>query len=349
MSWVDLNALFEQVMSQGGSDLHLLAGEPPRMRRFGALAVLSENRLAGDVVHEVLNTILPNRLWGRLEAEDDVDFGMEIPEFGRFRVNVFRHLNGLGAVFRLIPRAVRSLEALGLPLVLKALGARRQGLVLVTGKTGSGKSTTLAAMIHAINRSRLGHIITLEDPIEFIHERQHCLISQREIGTHAQSFAGALKSALREDPDVILVGELRDLETMSLAVTAAETGILVFGTLHTSNAAATIDRLVNSFPVKRQAHIRTMLSTSLAGIVAQQLIARADGKGQVAAIEILVNTPAAANLIREGKTDQLINLMQSDAQIGMQSMDSAIQQLLDRKLISLVSAVAAAVDKSRFA
>jgi twitching motility protein PilT len=259
-----------------------------------------------------------------------------------------RQLNGMGAVFRVIPSKAKTADDLNLPASIRNLCKITNGLILVTGKTGSGKSTTLAAMIDDINTRDKGHILTIEDPIEFVHTRKNCLISQREIGVHAASFASALHSALREDPDVILVGELRDLETMSIAVTAAEMGILVMGTLHTNGAAPTVDRLVNAFPADKQPHVRTMLSTSLRGVVSQQLIPKIDKSGRVAALEILINTPAVANLIRQGKMDQLENAMQSGAATGMRLMDSAIQQLLDSKQISGKEAYKKAINKSKF-
>jgi twitching motility protein PilT len=259
-----------------------------------------------------------------------------------------RQLNGMGAVFRAIPSKALTLDELKVPEAVRQMARANSGLILVTGKTGSGKSTTLAGMIDDINRREKGHILTIEDPIEFVHERKSCLISQREIGVHAGSFAAALHSALREDPDVILVGELRDLETMSIAVTAAEMGILVMGTLHTNGAAQTVDRMVNVFPSDKQSHVRTMLSTSLRGVVSQQLLQRADKSGRVAALEILVNTPAASNLIRQGKLDQLENTMQAGGQFGMRTMDSAIQQLLDSRQISGKEAYKKAINKGKF-
>src|SRR5690606_11811003 len=240
----------------------------------------------------------------QFEKHDSADFAYTIPDLARFRVNVLRHLNGIGAVFRGIPSKALTLDELGMPKALHAMVRSTRGLILVTGKTGSGKSTTLAAMIDAINSNVKGHILTIEDPIEFVHQRKNCLISQREIGVHCATFADALHSALREDPDVILVGELRDLETMSIAMTAAEMGVLVMGTLHTNGAAATIDRVVNIFPADKQDHVRNMLSTSLRGVISQQLLKKKDGSGRVAALEIMVNTSAAANLIRQGKLEQ---------------------------------------------
>jgi len=261
---------------------------------------------------------------------------------------VLRHLNGLGAVFRAIPSKALTLDQLNMPEAVRGLCRVNSGLILVTGKTGSGKSTSLAAMIDDINARLKGHIVTIEDPIEFVHQRKSCLISQREIGVHTGSFSEALQSALREDPDVILVGELRDYETMSIAVTAAEMGILVMGTLHTNGAAPTVDRMVNAFPADKQPHVRAMLSTSLRGVISQQLIPRAGKPGRVAAMEILINTPAVANLIRQGKLDQLENTMQSGAAHGMRTMDSAIQELLDKSIITGRDAYKKAMNKTKF-
>jgi twitching motility protein PilT len=257
-------------------------------------------------------------------------------------------LNGVGAVFRVIPSKALTMDELKLPQSVREMARATNGLILVTGKTGSGKSTTLASMVDDINTRLKGHILTIEDPIEFVHLRKSCLISQREIGVHSASFAAALHSALREDPDVILVGELRDHETMSIAVTAAEMGILVMGTLHTNGAAQTVDRLVNAFPSDKQSHVRTMLSTSLRGVVSQQLLQRADKQGRVAALEVLVNTPAASNLIRQGKLDQLENTMQAGAAFGMRTMDTAIQQLLDSRMVTGKEAYKKGISKTKF-
>ena len=331
-----------------GSDLHLVAGDPPRMRVHGDLLDVENRPLDNNELGEALAAIMTQASRNQLAKHDAADFAYEIPEFARFRVNVFRHLNGVGAVFRSIPSQALTLDELNMPQAIRNLTTANRGLVLVTGKTGSGKSTTLAAMIDAINDRLKGHILTVEDPIEFVHQRKGCLISQREIGVHSRSFADALHSALREDPDVVLVGELRDLETMSIAVTAAEMGILVMGTLHTNGAAATVDRVVNIFPADKQDHIRNMLSTSLRGVVSQQLLKTKDGSGRVAALEILINNSAVGNLIRQGKLDQLENVMQSSSAQGMQTMDGAIQALLDRRMISGLEAYRQAIDKKKF-
>jgi len=337
-----------EILEKRGSDLHFMAGDPPRIRLFGDLMPLRPERLDPTFVRDALYEIMPKTAVERFEAKDGADFAYTIEGRARFRVNVLRHLNGMGAVFRAIPSKALTIDELKLPDAVRQLCRATSGLILVTGKTGSGKSTTLAAMIDEINTRVKGHILTIEDPIEFIHQRKNCLISQREIGVHSPSFAAALHSALREDPDVILVGEMRDLETISIAVTAAEMGILVMGTLHTNGAAQTVDRVVNVFPADKQSHVRTMLSTSLRGVISQQLLQRADRQGRVAALEILINTPAAANLIRQGKLDQLENTMQAGAQFGMRTMDSAIQQLLDQRLITGREAYKKAINKAKF-
>jgi twitching motility protein PilT len=347
-SMAAIDSYLTQVLEKNGSDLHFLAGDPARIRQYGELKALSSEPLGAEMVRATLYEIMPKLSVERFEAKDGTDFAYSIPGVARFRVNVMRHLNGMGAVFRAIPTKARTAQELKLPEAVLNLCKINNGLILVTGKTGSGKSTTLAAMIDDINTREKGHILTIEDPIEFVHVRKQCLISQREIGVHAASFSAALMSALREDPDVILVGELRDLETMSIAVTAAEMGILVMGTLHTNGAAATVDRLVNAFPADKQPHVRTMLSTSLRGVVSQQLIPTTNGQGRVAALEILINTPAVANLIRQGKMDQLENAMQSGAASGMRLMDTAIQTLLEQRLISGKEAFKKAINKSRF-
>lgn len=337
-----------KLLEKEGSDLHFLAGAPARVRINGDLTVLDEAHISQTLAETALMEIMPHAARDALEQRDGADFAYQLQDVGRFRVNIFRHLNGLGGIFRAIPSKALTLQELGMPSVLYNLCKYRSGMILVTGKTGSGKSTTLAAMIDVLNKRLKGHILTIEDPIEFVHHRQGCLISQREIGAHCPTFASALHSALREDPDVILVGELRDLETMSIAVTAAEMGILVMGTLHTNGAAATVDRIVNVFPHEKQAQIRAMLSTSLRGVISQQLVKRADQPGRVAALEILVNTPAVANLIRQGKLDQLENVMQAGAQSGMQTMDGDLQQLYRKRQISGDEVYQKAINKGKF-
>jgi twitching motility protein PilT len=344
-----IDTFLELVVNQKGSDLHLLSGQPPRIRLYGDLIPIKYRELSADETTALISETMTDQTQRSFETHYSLDFAYEVPGLARFRVNAFRHLHGLGAVFRVIPNTIRPLETLGGPPVLPTLCREKNGLLLVTGPTGSGKSTTLAAMIDCINRTRRGHLITIEDPVEFVHQRQGCLISHREVGVHTHSFAAALHSALREDPDVILVGELRDLETMSLAVTAAETGLLVFATLHTNGAAATVDRVINVFPASEQPRIRAMLSTSLRGVISQQLVRRADGRGQVIACEVLINNPAIANLIREGKTHQITGVLERSALLGMQSLDNALRGLLDAQLITPQEAYQRAIHKETFA
>ncbi|HEX2584450.1 MAG TPA: PilT/PilU family type 4a pilus ATPase [Steroidobacteraceae bacterium] len=343
-----IDEYLRDVLSKGGSDLHFIAGDPPRIRQYGELQPLRPEVLQPLMVEETLREIMPRGATTRLEEKNGADFAYIIPGVSRFRVNILRHLNGLGAVFRAIPSQAKTLDDLKMPDAVRNLCKTNSGLILVTGKTGSGKSTTLAGMIDDINTRIKGHIITIEDPIEFVHTRKSCLISQREVGAHTESFATALHSALREDPDVILVGEMRDYETMSIAVTAAEMGVLVMGTLHTNGAAATVDRIINSFPAEKQGQVRVMLSTSLRGVISQQLLPLKGRPGRAAALEIMVNTPAVANLIRQGKLDQLENTIQSGAQFGMRTMDSAIQELLDKDIVSGRSAYLKAINKAKF-
>jgi twitching motility protein PilT len=331
-----------------GSDLHVVSGDPPRMRVHGDLITLDNQKLDVEELRAELLGIMTEQSRHQLEQHDSADFAYSIPDVARFRVNVFRHLNGIGAVFRGIPSKALTLEELKMPKALHELSTATRGLILVTGKTGSGKSTTLAGVIDAINSRLKGHILTIEDPVEFVHQRKLCLMSQREVGVHSPSFADALHSALREDPDAILVGELRDLETMSIAMTAAEMGVLVMGTLHTNGAAATIDRVVNIFPSDKQDHVRNMLSTSLRGVVSQQLVKKKDGTGRAAALEILINTSACANLIRQGKLEQLENVMQSSGREGMCTMDGSLKRLYDEGTISGEEAYLNAFDKSKF-
>jgi twitching motility protein PilT len=335
-------------LEKNASDLHFVSGDPVRARIHGHLQTMDTNALTTDSVRECMFEIMDGTTQHTFEQNDAADFAYEIEEVSRFRVNVFRHLNGVGAIFRAIPSHALTIDQLNMPKVIHDLCKHTQGMILVTGKTGSGKSTTLAAMIDAMNKRLKGHILTIEDPVEFVHKAQGCLISQREIGVHSPSFAEALQSALREDPDVVLVGEMRDLETISIAVTAAEMGILVMGTLHTNGAAPTVDRIVNSFPADKQNHIRTMISTSLRGVVSQQLLPTKHQAGRTAALEILINTSAVANLIRQGKLDQLETAMQAGGNVGMQTMDSALMELVRQGFVAGKEAYQQANDKSKF-
>ena len=343
-----IDQFLTDALDKNSSDLHFISGDPPRVRIHGSLSTLNDEVLTMDFVRDAMYEIMDGQLQRDFEQDDAADFAYEIPDVSRFRVNVMRHLNGIGAVMRAIPSTALSLEQLDMPEVVHNFCKQTQGMILVTGKTGSGKSTTLAAMVDAINIRLKGHILTVEDPIEFVHSRKGCLISQREVGKHTGSFADALHSALREDPDFILVGELRDLETISIAVTAAEMGILVMGTLHTNGAAQTVDRMVNTFPADKQSHIRTMLSTSLRGVISQQLLPLKDKPGRVAALEVLVNTSGVANLIRQGKLDQLETAMQSGGASGMQTMDSALMDLLEKNVISGQEAYQQSNNKEKF-
>ena len=325
---LDIQTLLKATVEAGASDLHISAGMPPLIRLRGEMVRSQAPAQSNDEARAMLYTLMSEAQRREFEARHDIDFAFEVPGLSRFRANIFEQRRGIGGVFRVIATKIRTLEELNTPAVLKDLAMRERGLVLVTGPTGSGKSTTLAAMIDYVNANRSGHIITIEDPIEFVHESKKCLINQREVGAQTESFSAALRSALREDPDILLVGELRDLETTALAITAAETGHLVFGTLHTNSAAKTIDRLIDIFPADRQSQVRTMVSESLEGVIAQSLLATADGKGRVAALEILIGVPALRNLIREDKTTQIASVMQVGAQHGMQTLDQALKELV---------------------
>jgi twitching motility protein PilT len=343
-----INEYLQAALKKRASDLHFVSGDPARVRVHGVLEVLIEEKLTISIVQDAMFEIMDRTTQLVFEREEAADFAYDIPNVSRFRVNIFRHLNGIGAIFRAIPSQALTLDKLNMPQVIHDLCEQTFGMILVTGKTGSGKSTTLAAMIDAINKSTKGHILTIEDPIEFVHKTQQSLISQREIGLHSNSFAEALHSALREDPDVILIGEMRDLETISIAVTAAEMGILVLGTLHTSGAAQTVDRIINSFPADKQSHIRTMISTSLRGVVSQQLLPTKGKAGRIAALEVLINTSAVANLIRQGKLDQLETAMQSGGNVGMKTMDSALMELVEKNLVAGRDAYQQSDNKSKF-
>ncbi len=342
-----IDQFFQAMLDKGASDLHLTSGAPPMVRQHGDMTPLSDKALTPKQTRELLLEMLSEAKQEKFKKTRDLDFAYEMGEY-RFRANFFFQRKGVGAVFRVIPARILSVEDLGLPAQILKLAAFKKGLVLVTGGTGSGKSTTLAALIDYINVNRKEHVITVEDPIEFVHENKKSLINQREVGTHTVSFAAALKAALREDPDIILVGEMRDLETIELAITAAETGHLVFGTLHTSSAPKTVDRIINVFPTTQQEQIRTMLSESLRGVVSQNLLKKADGKGRVAALEILVATSASNNLIRENKTFQLNSVIQTGKRDGMQTMDQAIMEHLMAKRITAQEAYTYAVEKRQF-
>jgi twitching motility protein PilT len=325
----DLADLLLDVVARRASDLHLTAGAHPTIRVRGRLVPLEEYPvLDTQDTREVVYSILTNDQRQRLETDWQLDFAYTIPGKARFRVNAYFQRAAIGAAFRLIPFDIVSIDQLGLPPAVHELTKKPRGFVLVTGPTGSGKSTTLAAMIDAINESRDEHILTVEDPIEFLHGHKRCIVNQRELGSDATSFAAALKGALRQDPDVILVGEMRDLETIHTALTAAETGHLVFATLHTQDAPQTIDRIIDVFPAEQQGQVRTQLSVALQGVITQQLLPTADGAGRVAACEVLVPNAAVRNLIREGKTHQIYSTMQTGAQLGMQTMDAALAQLV---------------------
>jgi twitching motility protein PilT len=344
-----IDALFQGMCAVGASDLHLSVGSPPIVRKDGRMIPLDPAvaALDGDQVATLLAPIMPERNRQEFAERHDTDFAYEIPGLARFRANAFFDRRGPGAVFRVIPTKILTAEQLGLSQHILNLCQLNKGLILVTGPTGSGKSTTLCAMIDYINRNRQDHIITIEDPIEFVHPNQQCLINQREVRTHTDSFKDALRAALREDPDIVLVGELRDLETVAIAIETAETGHLVFGTLHTTTAASTVDRIIDQFPSDRQAQIRIMLSESLRGVIAQTLC-RKNGGGRVAALEVLIATSAISNLIREGKTFQIPSMMQVGRAVGMVSLNDALIDLVVKKLVAPDEALSKAVDKAGF-
>src|SRR5215213_5760578 len=344
-----MNAMFRRMCEMKASDLHISSTVAPLVRKDGEMRRLHEaaGPLSSEMILQLLAEIMPSVNQAEFEARHDTDFAYEIAGLARFRANVFRDRQGVGAVFRVIPSTILTAEQLGLSSHILDLCKLTKGLVLVTGPTGSGKSTTLCAMIDYINRMRTDHIITIEDPIEFVHPNQKCLINQREVHNHTRSFKDALRAALREDPDVLLVGELRDLETIAIAIETAETGHLVFGTLHTTTAASTVDRVIDQFPSDRQAQIRIMLSESLKGVIAQTLC-RKIGGGRVAALEILIATQAVSNLIREGKTFQIPSIMQVNKANGMVSLNDALLELVTKKLVEPAEAYAKAVDKGGF-
>jgi twitching motility protein PilT len=346
---MDIAELLAFSVKNKASDLHLSAGLPPMIRVHGDVRRINVPPLEHKEVHGMVYDIMNDSQRKVYEETLECDFSFEIPNLARFRVNAFNQNRGAGAVFRTIPSKVLTLEELNAPKIFAEIANQPRGLCLVTGPTGSGKSTTLAAMINHVNENEYGHILTVEDPIEFVHESKKCLINQREVGPHTLSFSNALRSALREDPDIILVGEMRDLETIRLAMTAAETGHLVFGTLHTSSAAKTVDRIIDVFPAAEKEMIRAMLSESLRAVISQTLCKTKDGSGRVAAHEIMIGTPAIRNLIRENKIAQMYSAIQTGRQIGMQTLDQNLQELVARNVISPAEARGKAANKDNFA
>lgn len=345
---MQLNELLIEAKEKDASDLHLNVGIPPVLRINGKLTRLNLPELTPEITHEMIYSILSEKQKADFEKFGELDLSYELINISRFRVNIFKHRRGEGGAFRLIPEKIKTLSELGLPSILSDFTEKDRGLVLLTGPTGSGKSTTLASLIDIINKKRYDNIITIEDPIEFIHSHKNCLVSQREIGSHTTSFASALRNALREDPDVILVGEMRDLETISMALTAAETGHLVFSTLHTISASETVERIIDVFPPHQQNQVRMQLAGSLLGVVAQTLLPVLDGKGRVPALEIMVANPAIRNLIREGKAYQISSTIQISKKDGMQSLDQSLKDLLMEGKISQEDALKKAIDKKAF-
>ena len=344
-----MDALFNKMAEIGASDLHLAVSVPPLVRMDGKMKPLQEGEaaLTPALMRDLLTSIMPKRNQEEFAARNDTDFAYDIPGLARFRCNIFMDRKGMGAVFRIIPSKILTAEQLNLSKAIMDLCTMSKGLVVVTGPTGSGKSTTLCAMVDSINKNREDHIITIEDPIEFVHDNQKCLVNQREVHNHTDSFKDALRAALREDPDIVLVGEMRDLETISIAIETAETGHLVFGTLHTTTAASTVDRIIDQFPADRQQQIRVMLSESLKGVIAQTLLPKKGG-GRVAALEILIVTPAISNLIREGKTFQIPSAMQTGKNLGMVMLNDALFEHVKNGTVEPMDAYMKAVDKGSF-
>ncbi len=345
----EIDNLFKEMKAQDCSDLHVIVGLPPMVRKKGDLVPIGDMpRITAEASKKLLYAIMSPEQRTEFESKSDLDFAYEVPGLARFRANILRQYDGICGIFRIIPTKILTAEELGLPDVILKITEAKRGLVLVTGPTGSGKSTTLAAMINHINNTRSAHLITLEDPLEFVHENIKCLVTQREIGEHTLSFNNALRATSRQDSDIILVGEMRDLETISLAISCAERGQLVFGTLHTNSAAKTIDRIIDAFPAEQQSQVRSMLSESLKGVIAQQLLKTSDGKGRCAALEILFGSPALANVIREGKTTQIPSIIQGGKAQGMQSMDSCLLDLVEKGKVLPRDAVEKASNKSLF-
>ena len=344
-----IDDFFDIIVQNKASDLHMQEGQPPKMRLHGDIQKLRDEPLTHAEMHQMLSEVVGPKRWENFLIKGDTDCAYELSADARFRCNLHKHLHGYGGIFRLIPNRIATLEELKVPSVIKRFANIRGGLVLVTGPTGSGKSTTLAALIDYINSSYSRHIITIEEPIEFVHNNKLSIITQREVGEDTPSFSDGLKNAMREDADVVLVGEMRDLETISLALTASETGMLVFGTLHTNNARKTVDRMIDVFPSRQQPQVRTMLAASLRGIVAQLLMKKADGKGRVAVNEILIANNAVSSIIREGAVEKLTDVLVSGKGEGMQFMDDAINALLQQGIINAQEAYMKAIDKARFA
>jgi twitching motility protein PilT len=346
MAQIDI--LFKKMLDAGASDLHLEQGQVPKMRLHGEIVNISKVVLDENSLRDMLIEITPQKLWQKYTKIGDLDFAYEMVKEARFRVNYFRHFDGFGAVFRIIPTEILTLEKLKTPAVFKSFGKLRAGLVLVTGPTGSGKSTTLAAILDYINKNFAKKVITIEEPVEFIHKSKQCVIKHREVGDDTKSFASGLRGALKSDVDIILVGEMRDQETIELALTAVEMGILVFGTLHTSSAAKTIDRIIDVFPPKQKSQIRTILANALKGVVAQQLLRTADGKGRCAAHEILLSCSGLPGIIRSGESVKLNSLIQMNTKTGMQTMDECLFTLVSEGRITSMEAQPKAIDKNRF-